>query len=320
MPGESRENNVYFGKEMSEAERSGSKIMWHLFGSRRIYRKLNQMIDEAMDGSFEESRYDETELSRLEIRWKRFLGMSKLSYQKIEKERVELKGLVSDISHQVKTPLSNILLYSQMLEESCIQGFSEEQRHSLAELAGEIAKQSEKLDFLMQSLVKLSRLETGIFEFTQEKQEVLPLLAEMKGQAAAGAEAKKIDIILEEMESGQKVSAVFDRKWTAEALGNILDNAVKYSRAHTAVRISVKEYELFACICIEDEGIGISREEIPLLFQRFYRGKEVRQEKGVGLGLSLARQIIEGQQGYIKVASEYGKGTKFFVYLHKELL
>lgn len=319
MSGEGRENNVYFGKEISGAERSGSKIMWNLFGSRRIYRKLNQMIDEAMSGSFEESRYDETELSRLEIKWKRFLGMSKLSYQQIEKERAELKGLVSDISHQVKTPLSNILLYSQMLEEGCIQGFSEEQRHSMAELAREIARQSEKLDFLMQSLVKLSRLETGILEFTQEKQEVLPLLAEIKGQAAAGAEAKEIDIILEEMEPGREVSAVFDRKWTAEALGNILDNAVKYSMAHTAVRISVKEYELFACICIEDEGIGISREEIPLLFQRFYRGKEVRQEKGVGLGLSLARQIIEGQQGYIKVASEYEKGTRFFVYLHKEL-
>lgn len=308
--------------------------MWNMFDRRRTYRKLNQMLDEAMDGSFEESRYDETELSRLEIKWKRFLGMSKLSYQQIEKERAELKGLVSDISHQVKTPLSNILLYSQMLEESCIRGLSEGQGISgqqtvpgdtmllqtSAELAREITKQSEKLDFLMQSLVKLSRLETGVFEFTQEKQDVLPLLMEIKGQAAAGAEAKEIEIILEEMEPEREVLAVFDRKWTAEALGNILDNAVKYSKAHTTVRISVKEYELFACICIEDEGIGISEEEIPMVFQRFYRGREVRQEKGVGLGLSLARQIIEGQQGYIKVASEYGKGTKFFVYLRKPVL
>lgn len=314
--------------------------MWNMFGSRRTYRKLNQMIDEAMDGSFEESRYDETELSRLEIRWKRFLGMSKLSYQQIEKERAELKGLVSDISHQVKTPLSNILLYSEMLEENCIRGLSEgqgiskEQGNSgqqtvvgdtimlqtAAELAREITKQSEKLDFLMQSLVKLSRLETGVFEFAQEKQNVLPLLMEIKGQVAAGAEAKGIEIILEEMEPEREVLAVFDRKWTVEALGNILDNAVKYSKAHTTVRISVKEYELFACVCIEDEGIGISEEEVPMVFQRFYRGREVRQEKGVGLGLSLARQIIEGQQGYIKVVSEYGKGTKFFVYLRKPVL
>ena len=117
------------------------------------------MIDEAMDGHFEESHYDETELSKLEVKWKRFLSMSKLSKQKIEKEQAEIKKLVSDISHQVKTPLSNILLYSQMLNE-----YTEDPMTK--ELVTEIEKQSEKLEFLLQSLVKLSRLETGILNLT----------------------------------------------------------------------------------------------------------------------------------------------------------
>lgn len=279
------------------------------FGYRSTWKKLNQMIEEAMDGSFEESSYDETELSKLEVKWKRFLAMSKLSSQRIEEERAEIKELVSDISHQVKTPLSNILLYSQMLNEYV----TDETAKGLAE---EISRQSEKLDFLLQSLVKISRLETGVFELTQEPQNLFPMLFEVKKQALVKAEAKEIEIMLE-MKPEQKIQAVFDRKWTEEALGNILDNAVKYSMTHNKIRISVAEYELFVCIRIQDHGIGISEDEIALIFQRFYRGKEVRQKDGIGIGLYLARQIVEGQRGYIKVSSEYGKGTTFSVYLRK---
>lgn len=280
------------------------------FGYRSTWKKLNQMIDEAMDGSFEESSYDETELSKLEIKWKRFLAMSKLSRQRIEEERTEIKELVSDISHQVKTPLSNILLYSQMLNEYVTD-------KTAKELAEEISKQSEKLDFLLQSLVKLSRLESGVFEFTQKPQNLFPMLSRIQKQALGKAESKEIEIMLE-MKPEQNIQAVFDRKWTEEALGNLLDNAVKYSMPHNMIRIFVAEYELFVCIRIQDHGIGIPEDEIPLIFQRFYRGNEVRQKDGIGIGLYLARQIIEGQQGYIKVSSEHRKGTTFSVYLRKK--
>lgn len=277
-------------------------------GIRYTYARLNQMIDEAMAGTFEEQNYDETELSKLESKWKRFLTSSKLSNQKIEEERANIKEIVSDISHQTKTPLSNILLYSQLLEEQNLDDGSRK-------LVSEIIKQSEKLDFLIQSLVKTSRLETGTLQLTPTPQEVAELLEEIKMQAEQKAEKKNIQIIIEEFPAS--VEAVYDKKWTAEALYNILDNAVKYSGAGSNIYIQVKEYELFVCIKISDCGMGIAEEEIPLIFQRFYRGKQVKEEEGVGIGLYLTRQIIEGQKGYIKVGSKPGQGSDFSVYLPK---
>ncbi len=277
-------------------------------GIRYTYARLNQMIDEAMAGTFEEQNYDETELSKLESKWKRFLTSSKLSNQRIEEERANIKEIVSDISHQTKTPLSNILLYSQLLEEQNLDDGSRK-------LVSEIIKQSEKLDFLIQSLVKTSRLETGTLQLTPTPQKVTGMLEEIKMQAEQKAEKKNIQIIIEEFPAS--VEAVYDKKWTAEALYNILDNAVKYSGAGSNIYIQVKEYELFVCIKISDCGMGIGEEEIPLIFQRFYRGKQVKEEEGVGIGLYLTRQIIEGQKGYIKVGSKPGQGSDFSVYLPK---
>lgn len=276
-------------------------------GIRYTYARLNQMIDEAMAGTFEEQSYDETELSKLEVKWKRFLTSSKLSKQRVEEERAGIKEIVSDISHQTKTPLSNILLYSQLLEEQNLDAGSRR-------LVSEIIKQSEKLDFLIQSLVKTSRLETGTFQLTPEVQEVSPVLEEIILQAEQKAAKKNIQIILEVPTS---VKAVYDKKWTSEALYNILDNAVKYSQEGSEVYIQVKAYELFVCIEIRDEGMGIPEEEVPLIFQRFYRGKNVNEEEGVGIGLYLTRQIVEGQKGYIKTGSQIGQGSSFSVYLPK---
>ncbi len=285
--------------------------MFRLLRQRAVFERLNRMIDEAANGTFEESCYDETELSRLEMKWKRFLSMSKLSHQRVEEERQEIKELVSDISHQVKAPLSNILLYTQLLQESA-------EDEDLKALAGEIGRQSEKLNFLLASLVKVSRLETGVFKMEAKRQDIMPMLAKAREGLLAKAEKKSIAILLEN--PGQETEADFDAKWTEEALENILDNAVKYSPEHTAVTISVKDYEMFACIIIKDEGMGISEEEIPKIFGRFYRGAKVQQEEGVGIGLYLARQIIENQRGYIKVSSAQGEGTEFFVYLRKSLM
>ncbi len=293
-------------------------------GLRGTYRKLNQMIDEAMDGTFSEANYEETELSKLEVKWKRFLTFSKLSNQKIEEERKNIKDLVSDISHQTKTPLANILLYSQLLEEQKLDETSES-------LVAEIVKQSEKLDFLIHSLVKTSRLETGTFQFEPKKQELSQMLKEITKQAKQKAEKKNMQIRIQELnkdageylnesentKNNQEIRAVYDKKWTSEALYNILDNAVKYGNKNSVIEILVRAYEMFVCITISNEGTGISEEEIPCIFQRFYRGKYAGEEEGVGIGLYLSRQIVEEQGGYIKVASQRNGKTGFSVYLPK---
>lgn len=276
------------------------------------------MIDEAMAGTFSENDYEETELSKLEVKWKRFLTSAKLSNQKVEEERKKIKELVSDISHQTKTPLANILLYSRLLEEQKLDDTSQT-------LVSEIVKQSEKLEFLIQSLVKTSRLESGTFQLNPKRQEVYPMLYEIAEQAKEKAKKKKMQIVLPELEKDrendfekqekEKIKAVYDKKWTAEALYNILDNGVKYGNEGSTIEISVQEYEMFVCITVCNEGEEILEQEIPLIFQRFYRGKNVGEEEGVGIGLYLARQIIQEQGGYIKVTSKGDGKVKFMTYL-----
>ena len=274
-----------------------------MFGDKRILERLDRMLDDGINGTFEESDYEETSLSKLESKWLRYLTSSKQSAQKLEQERKKIQELVSDISHQTKTPLANILLYTQLLQEQPLDTQS-------LRLVGEIRQQSEKLEFLIQSLVKTSRLETGTFQLTPTKNEVSGMIVSAIGQIESKAESKQIRIIYTPV----SCTAKFDSKWTQEAVFNILDNAVKYSPEASEITVSVKEFELFACISVEDNGIGIPEDELPRIFGRFYRGRNVAEQSGVGIGLYLSRQIIEEQGGYITVESS-GSGAVFKIYL-----
>lgn len=273
---------------------------------RKNWERLNQMLDEGIRGEFEESKYDESELSKVESKWKRFLQDSAMAKQNLESEKANIKGLISDISHQTKTPMANIKLYSELLSEQLEEDSME------AELLEQIQAQAQKLEFLIQALTKLSRLETNILEVVPVKSQVKPLLESAVEEIRKKAEKKEIQI---KIEMDFEAEAVFDRKWTEEALYNLLDNAVKYSPAGSEVLISTKLYEMWCVIAVSDRGRGISEEEIPKIFGRFYRAKEVQQEEGVGIGLYLVREILQKEGGFIKVNSEVGKGSAFLCYL-----
>ena len=275
-----------------------------MFTDKKLLARLDKMLEDGINGTFSESDYDETQLSKLESKWLRYLTSSKLSAQKTEQEREKLQELVSDISHQTKTPLSNILLYTQLLQEQDIDGQSRQ-------LVDEIRQQSEKLEFLIQSLVKTSRLETGTFQLAPLKNNIDSVIDAAIEQITPKAKSKQIKI----MYSPQSHTAKFDIKWTQEALFNILDNAVKYSPRNSVIKITVYAYEMFACVFVADQGIGIPEEELPRIFGRFYRGQNVREQNGVGIGLYLCRQIIEGQGGYITVESTVNQGSIFKIFL-----
>lgn len=277
-----------------------------MFGDKKLLERLDKMLENGINGTFEESDYDETKFSKLESKWLRYLTSSKLSYQKTEQERKMLKELVSDISHQTKTPLANILLYSQLLQE---QNLDEQSR----QLVNEIRQQSEKLEFLIQSLVKTSRLETGTFQLSPSENDMDSLIKSAVEQITPKAENKQIRIIY----NSENCTAKFDSKWTQEALFNILDNAVKYSPEQSEIHIAVKAFEMFACISVSDNGIGIAEDELPRIFGRFYRGQNVTEQNGVGIGLYLSRQIIEEQGGYIQAESKIDKGSVFKIFLPK---
>ena len=269
---------------------------------------LCRTLDEMMDSTVRpQINYEaETLLARISHRLERLYHVMQEPRHKVEEEKAELQSLVSDISHQTKTPMANIKLYSELLSEQLEEDGME------AELLGQIQAQAQKLEFLIQALTKLSRLETNILEVVPVKSQVKPLLESAVEEIRKKAEKKEIQI---KIEMDFEAEAVFDRKWTEEALYNLLDNAVKYSPAGSEVLISTKLYEMWCVIAVSDRGRGISEEEIPKIFGRFYRAKEVQQEEGVGIGLYLVREILQKEGGFIKVNSEVGKGSTFLCYL-----
>lgn len=279
-------------------------VLWYRRRTRRILENLSRMLDIAMQGNFTEDSFDESMLSALESKLAHYLAASTVSARNVQAEKDKLKALIGDISHQTKTPIANILLYTQLLMEQ------PGNRACLDALEG----QTRKLQSLIDALVKTSRLESGVIALHPVSGKLLPMLESAVSQLVPKAAAKKIQISLE----ATAADAVFDPKWTEEALYNLLDNAVKYTPAGGAVRVTVTAYQMFSAIHVSDTGPGIAEEEQPRVFQRFYRGAEHAEEEGVGIGLYLVRQIAEGQGGYVKVSSQMGVGSTFSLYLPRK--
>ncbi len=282
-----------------------------MFENKTITR-LEEMLDAAIEGRFEEESFDETRLSRLESRWKEFLGTSVLSNKNLENERHRLEEFISDISHQTKTPMTVIKMYTELLKEEVSLG-NDASIEKIRKYADELSKQNERLEFLIDSLTKLSRLENGTLEVVAKHDEVGRLIKNAISAIKPKASAKKITI---NYPADTDNRSLFDMKWTTEALLNILDNAVKYSPEGGKIDIIVDEYEMYTAIHVIDEGPGIKEEDMAKIFGRFYRGSEVQQEEGVGIGLYLSREIIGKEDGYIMVVPNNKRtGGEIIVYL-----
>ena len=281
--------------------------LWLWLDARRTVRRLDRMLSTAIDGGFGEESFDESAPSALESRMARFLNGSARSLRGVQRQRESIQRLLSDISHQTKTPLANLRLYSSLLME-------EELTPRQREQAQVILQQSEKLSFLIETLVKLSRLETDVLAVTPKSQPLSPLLERAASQAKAAAEQKGIALQLH-LQQQAEMRALYDLRWTAEALGNLLDNAVKYTPPGGCIQVSATQYELFCRIDVHDNGIGIAEEEQAQIFGRFYRGRQVREQEGLGIGLYLAREIAQKQGGYLKLSSRPGQGSTFSLYL-----
>ena len=199
--------------------------------------------------------------------------------QDAQKERKELQELISEIAHQMRTPLTNLKNYLDFLSEEI------EKKGTEPELSYLKAIQSseEKIYFLTEHFIRISRLEHGLIQIRKEERDLLKTLRNALGQ------------ILE------KMHVMHDANWLGEALFNLLDNAVKYSPQNGKIKISLQENEMFTTFSIRDYGIGIEPEEKNLIFQRFYRGKRVTDEEGFGIGLYLAREILFLHEGLLTV-------------------
>lgn len=281
-----------------------------LFGKRLsvFTGNLCQMLDNMIDGNEEPEQASDSEtlFARISHRLSRLYSIMQENRRKVDTERQELQMLVSDISHQVKTPVSNLKMVTDTL---LARPMTDQERTDF--LQG-IRSQTDKLDFLFQALVKTSRLETGAIRLEKKDALLFDTLAQAMSGIVYGAEQKDIFVTVN---CPEDLHLFHDSKWTAEALFNLLDNAVKYTPAGGKITVSVEQWEMYVKLNISDTGKGISERNQASIFRRFYREEEVHDKPGVGIGLYLAREIITRQGGYIKVTSEVGKGSTFSVFL-----
>lgn len=272
----------------------------------RVCRQLNQMLEHVLDREpVGISDLKEGEISVLASQALRI--QEKIAYEigLATKEKEQVKSLVSNMSHQLKTPLSNVVMYQEMLEGT----LDGEQRQIFLQ---KMKIQIRKLDWMLQSLFRMVMLEQGAMAFEAGALPIKDTLLLAVNTVYEKAEQKKIRIC---MEPFTDFPLYHDRKWTAEVFSNVLENAVKYSPTESRIEICVSHMELFTQIRFTDYGIGIRREEFTQIFQRFYRSREVAEIEGSGIGLYLSRLILEQEKGYLTVESEYGTGSVFSVFL-----
>lgn len=285
----------------------GAALKWCLRRQITAFMdKVDEMVDGAIHGREQITHFEETSLSSLEHKLLRYIGISKASEQSLETEKNRIKELISDISHQTKTPLSNIMLYSQLLAE--VPALDEDTRL----LVGHIQSQSDKLEWLITSLVKMSRLETGMITLQNNVHPVIQTITRAVSHIYTRAEHKQIRI---DIECSPLIKARHDLQWTSEALFNLLENSVKYTEAGGSISIVVDSNEMFTRLDISDTGMGIARDELEHIFKRFFRGRRTGEYEGIGVGLFLARKIITMQGGHLSAASEEGKGTTISIFL-----
>ena len=248
----------------------------------------------------------ETLSSKIRSKLHTIIKMTNMSKEQAIMQKQEIQQIISDISHQLKTPVSNILMYSSTLEED---GLSDSEKRQFFLV---LKEQTQKLEFLIQSLIKMSRLESHMLIMKREMSLVFPVISKSVSSILPSADQKNLEI---EVRCPQELSLFFDPKWTEEAIFNVLDNAVKYTPCNGRITIIAEERQFYTRIKITDTGIGIQPEHQCDIFKRFYRESKVHRKPGTGTGLYITREILERQDGYITVKSVPGKGSSFSIFL-----
>lgn len=275
--------------------------------SKKMYQNIDRMLDEVLNQEpVSQSDVREGKISALAGKAKRIQEKLELEVDRAEQEKEQVKGLISNMSHQLKTPLAAIMMYEEILEHETLTG---EQYQKYLE---RIRLQSEKLDWILQSLFKMVKLEQNVICFEAEYILLRETILNAVNAVYEKAEKKRIEIIIEPFAD---CKIYHNRKWTAEVFVNLLENAIKYTGEGGSIHVKITPFEMYTQIAFEDNGIGIPEDEQLKIFKRFYRSREVENMEGSGIGLYLSKLIVEKEKGYLNVSSVYGQGSRFSVFL-----
>lgn len=302
---------------------------------RRYYRKrmqaatqmLLERLDRAIGGKMQEEIFDESVDAAVTERLNRLLELTNMHQEQAETERDTIKSIISNITHQIRTPVTNIMLYTGLLQEIvAAPGQDDGLTENISHLLLKLQKQADKLDFFMKELVKSTYTEQEMISLHPEMTDVQEIVAAACQTVELSAMKKGIVIAVQpagdvqqhgKEETADGILCYADRKWTVEALANVLDNAVKYSPSGSRIDVRLRTGESFLCVEVGDRGCGIREEEQGRIFERFYRAEEVSAEPGFGIGLYLVREVLSRQGGYARVKSAPGEGTTMYLYLSR---
>lgn len=275
---------------------------------KRTFDSIDRVLDSVLAKNAELllEAAEDSRFSKLTHKAVKIIQMNTMDISQTSQEKEIIQSFISDMSHQMKTPLSGVTMYTDLLLEGRV---TEAERQ---EFLSRVKTGTEKLQWMMDSLVKMSRLEVGAIELSPVSTGIKQTISDSISTVYGTAVKKNISIQTAFFED---VSLLHDRKWTSEAITNILENAIKYSTAGEELNISVETLPIYTKISITDYGIGIAPDEWNSIFKRFYRGRNAKGVDGAGLGLYLASLIFHKQGGYILVDSKPGKYTTFSMFL-----
>lgn len=306
--------SIYFQIQIAVVIYALLIILFLMLSFNRIFRKIQKIsynAEATVEGKFEpiDGANDEGEISFLIHQFNSMAERLNENVQQLNNEKIFLKRLITDISHQLKTPLASLVMFNDIMRDETT--LSDQDR---ATFVAESKNQLDRMEWLIKNLLKMAKLEAGVVEFNKQQASIaVTVNKSINGLKNAAAE-KKINI---NFNGDNNIIVGHDVGWTTEALSNIIKNCIEHSCNNSQIDITLDENNVFVQISIQDRGPGISKEELPKIFDRFYKGMRSNSPTNIGIGLFITKTIIEGQGGAVYATSSDGKGTRFIVRIMK---
>ena len=287
-------------------------IILSLFYFKKIYNDIKDMTDYVYNSSegrnFEmKNRNQEGQIGILKTELLKMTNVLKEKVELLNKEKIFLNDIISDISHQLKTPMTSLIILNDLM-------YDDLPKETKVEFLDKIKSQISRMEWLIKSMLKLSKVEAKVINFENKKINIKELINKSISPSLIPMELKNIDLSIN---GDEKASYIGDINWSSEALVNIIKNCVEHTNENGSLTINYEENPLYSEIIIKDSGEGIDKKDLPHIFKRFYKGKNSSKSDSVGIGLAMAKSIIESQNGDIYAKSEKNKGTEFHIIFHK---
>lgn len=278
---------------------------------RKIYKDIKDMTDYVYNSSegrnFEmKNRNQEGQIGLLKTELIKMINILKEKVELLNNEKIFLNEVISDISHQLKTPMTSLIILNDLMYEDL-------PKETKIEFLDKIKSQLNRMEWLIKSMLKLSKVEAKVIDFEKKEVKVSELIKKSISPSLISMEIKNIELTVN---GDENISYIGDINWSCEAFVNIIKNCIEHTDTNGKINISYEENPLYCEVVIKDSGEGIDKKDLPHIFKRFYKGKSSKDDS-VGIGLAMAKSIIESQNGDIYVKSEKNKGSEFHIIFHK---